>query len=307
MELCPALLTLEALDKNEFVSQEGEFYNEKMRALVAKMKERSLRLGIVASMILPLTTGYAVAEQLSFQPRVSLGYQSYTFDLPDTDLLKVETDYLLGGLGLSVQGGRFFVDLYGQTNLTKAEDTEANTGGINNVDLQSEVDRYELNLTLGYAATQQISLFVGLKYANNKVKSDFVSDDAALDATLGNSFFDVEVEYLGPFVGASLAIPVADAGAFALSGSTAYLFGETKVDSEVLGGATVDLTIDGEALGFNLGAAWIGSLASLMPSLPGLGYTVGVDYSTYQFENDGGTEQFSEDTLRGKIDLKYSF
>jgi len=257
--------------------------------------------------MVPLFAGGAIAQELIFQPRVSLGYQSYSFDIAGDDSLDVETDYLLGGLGLSVQRGRFFVDLYGQTNLTEAEDDEENFAGAAGIDRSSKVDRYELNATLGYAVTPNISVFGGVKYASNEIKSDFDSDDALIDALLGDSFFDVDVEYLGPFFGASYALPIADVGALALSASGAYLSGDTTVDAEIAGQVIADdQDIDGTAIGFNFGAAWIGSLAPLSPSLAKLGYVVGLDYSEYDFE-DGNTDEFSEETLRFKVDVKYNF
>lgn len=257
---------------------------------------------MAAPAVLILSTGLAGAVDLSFQPRASLGYQSYTFDVAGSNF-EVDTDYVLGGLGLTVQGGRFFVDLYGQTNLTDAEYDDEDILDTNGLNQDSEVDRYEVNLTLGYAVTPNISVFGGLKYAENEINSDLDSD--LVD--IGDSFFDIDVEYLGPFVGASLAVPVANAGALAFSGSTAYLFGEATIDAEVAGNVIADnQEVDGEAIGFNLGVAWIGGLEALSPSLSGLGYTVGIDYSTYDFE-DGDTDEFSEETLRGKVDLKYTF
>lgn len=257
---------------------------------------------------MPLFAGGAIAQELIFQPRVSLGYQAYDFTLDggDVDDLEVETDYILGGLGLTVQRGRFFVDLYGQTNLTEAEDDVEDFGGIDDIDLSSEVDRYELNATLGYAITPNISAFGGLKYASNEIKSDFESDDAAIDDLLDGSFFDVDVEYFGPFAGASYALPIADVGALALSASVAYLNGETKFETQIVDNAA-EQDVDGNAIGFNFGAAWIGSLAPLSPSLAKLGYTVGLDYSEYDFEDDDDLNDFSEETLRFKVDVKYNF
>jgi hypothetical protein len=254
-----------------------------------------------------LSATNGVAQELVFQPRVSLGYQTYEFDIAGNDDFDIETDYILGGLGLSVQRGRFFVDLYGQTNLSEAEDSAEDLGGNAGLNRDSEVDRFELNATLGYAVTDQFSAFGGLKYAANELRSDINSDDPAVDANLGDSFFDVDVEYFGPFIGASFAIPVEGVGAIALSASGAYLAGETTIDAEVAGDVIADnVDIDGNAFGFNFGAAWIGSFAPLSPNLANLGYTIGIDYSEYDFEDDG-TDQFSEETLRTKVDIKVNF
>ena len=156
--------------------------------------------GCVLGATLPFLVTNVVAQDLVIQPRVSLGYQTYDFNIEGNDDFDIETDYILGGLGLSVQRGRFFVDLYGQTNLTDAEDDVDNFGGLAGVNRDSEVDRYELNATLGYAVTNQISTFGGLKYASNEVKSDINSNDPVVDAGLGDSFFDIDVEYIGSFI-----------------------------------------------------------------------------------------------------------
>ena len=94
------------------------------------------------------------------------------FDIAGDDDFDVDTDYILGGLGLSVQKGRFFVDLYGQTNLSDAEDDVDNFADLDGITRESQVDRYELNATLGYAITDQVSVFSGLKYATNEVNSN---------------------------------------------------------------------------------------------------------------------------------------
>lgn len=254
--------------------------------------------GCVLGATLPFLVTNVVAQELVVQPRVSLGYQTYDFNIEGNDDFDIETDYILGGLGLSVQRGRFFVDLYGQTNLTDAEDDVDNFLGLAGVRRESEVDRYELNATLGYAVTPQISTFGGLKYASNDINSDIIG--------IGDSFLDIDVEYIGPFIGASYALPVEGFGALALSASGAYLWGDTQLESQLDGEVFANLDIDGNAIGFNFGAAWIGSLAPLAPTLANLGYTIGIDYSQYDFEDDGNDE-FSEETLRTKVDIKYNF
>ena len=254
---------------------------------------------------MPVFAGGAVAQELSFQPRVSLGYQAYSFDLSDDDdVFDFEGDYFLGGLGLTVQRGRFFVDLYGQTNLTEAEDDEDDVVFLDVLtDRESTANRNEFNATLGYAVTQAVSVFGGLKYANNDVENDFI------DINNDRITVDFEMEYFGPFAGASYAIPVADVGAIAVSGSVAYLDGDVTFDVGLDVGdesSSASADVDGAAIGANLGAAWIGSLAPLSPNLAKFGYTAGLDYSYYQFEDDGD-EAFTEETLRFKVDLKYNF
>lgn len=269
------------------------------------MLRRGAFWGCLVGATLPFLVTNVVAQELVIQPRVSLGYQTYDFNIEGNDDFDIETDYILGGLGLSIQRGRFFVDLYGQTNLSEADDDVEDFLDLEGVNRESEVDRYELNATLGYAITPQISGFGGLKYASNDIKTDINSDDPDIVEVLGDSFADIDVEYIGPFIGASYALPIEGYGALAFSASGAYLWGEAKLDSEVAGDA-IAVDVDGNALGFNFGAAWIGSFAPLTPALSNLGYTIGVDYSQYDFD-DGDVDEFSEETLRTKVDIKYNF
>jgi hypothetical protein len=255
--------------------------------------------------------GIAQAQELSIQPRVSLGYQSYSFELSDQDneLFNSDVSYLFGGLGVSAQVGRFFVDLYGQTNLTEAEDDSDFLGVATRTD---KVDRYEVNLTAGYAITSQFSAFTGVKYANTKINEDI--EDDATGGDLLDADNKLEMDYYGPFLGASYAIPVQPLyGSIVLNGSVAYLFGNVALDSTIVDNVNAVVTEivadnDGEAVGANIGIAWAAGFGSLLPGLEPLSYTVGVDYSTYTFEEDGSSgDLFEEETLRGRVDLKYRF
>lgn len=277
------------------------------------MKHRHVAVGFVAIAACPLAASFAVAQDttndprvaipvstspakrrgITIEPRATIGYQYYEFDVAENSDVDVKTDYAIGGLGLSGQYGRFFADLYGQTNITDAEDSESLNNGLQR---DSDVNRYEINLTAGFAITPMIAAFGGLKYARSKVDSDFSND----------AVFDVDVEYFGPFLGGAFSLPVADLGALSLSGSVAYLDGEIVVDAENAVQVINGLEIDGRAIGYNIGLNWVGGLGPFLPALSGVGYSVGVDYSAYRFE-DNGNEEFSEKTVRGKFDLKYRF
>ena len=258
-------------------------------------------------------SGIAHAQELSVQPRVSLGYQSYTFDLAleDNELFESDVTYLFGGLGASVQVGRFFVDLYGQTNLTEGED-DSDFADLGVATREDTVNRYEVNLTAGYAITNQLSAFTGLKYANTEIDEDIFDNDTNGD--LLNADNKLEMNYYGPFAGASYAIPVQPLyGSIVLTGSVAYLLGNVDFESVVVDNVNavvteVEADDDGTSIGYNVGVAWAGGLGSLVPGLEPFSYTLGVDYSKYEFElEDDNEDFFDEETLRGRVDLKYRF
>ena len=198
---------------------------------------------------------------LSFTPRASIGYLSYNADQLGTDF---NFDYIFGGLGLSAQYGRFFVDLYGQTDLKEFDEED------NNADFGD--GRKELNLTAGYGVTSNITLFGGYKYAD----TDFI-----------------DLQYGGPFLGASFSIPVFELGAIGLNGAVAYLE-EFNTEGE---------DFDTTSVGVNGGVSWASNLAWL---LPGLGYGLNFDYSYYEFDDSGDTI-LTEKIFRTRLDLKYTF
>jgi hypothetical protein len=239
---------------------------------------------------------------------VSIGYQYYEFDLDVNNAVDVDTDYVFGGLGVTAQIGKFFVDLYGQTNLTDAEFNEDDFAVVGNaaVERDATIDRNELNLTAGYAFTPMITAFGGLKYAKNDIDQEFNSDNALVDSIVANDFVKFENEYIGPFLGAAFSMPVANLGSVSLSGSLAYLDGESTLDLAFQGLVADNASIDGTALGYNVGATWSGQFAAFAPSLSNLGYSAGLDYSSYDFEDDGD-DVYAERTLRVRADLKYRF
>lgn len=264
--------------------------------------------GFFATASLLLIAFPVTAQGLSVQPRATIGYEYYEFDGEDDGTsnqlgdFDFDADYLIGGLGLTVQFGRFFADLYGQKNLSDAEYEEDNFTDVAGLDYDAEVERFNINLALGYAITPSISVIGGVKYASSEIEGDQVLNNVDI-----GDFFNVDVEYVGPYFGGAYALPIADLGYVVLNGSIAYLFGETIVDVQAAGLVIADnLTIDGEAVGANFGVAWSGNLSPLSPALSRLGYTVGVDYSAYEFTDDG-VDEFSEETIRGKFDLKIRF
>ena len=65
--------------------------------------------------------------------------------------------------------------------------------------------------------------------------------------------------------------------------------------------------IDGTAIGANVGAAWVGSLAPLSPNLAKLRLYRWVSITQTINLKMTAMKLFSEETLRFKVDLKYNF
>lgn len=274
------------------------------------MKRCRFNVGIIALTLFFSINSSVSAQGLSIQPRATIGYQYYEFDGEEDGVgnaigdIDYKTDYLLGGLGATVQYNRFFADFYGQTNLSDANDNVDDLSGIDGLDSAAEIDRYELNLALGYAIIPKLTVSGGVKYARTKIDSDL---SGAIDgvAVEDGSTLDLDVEYVGPFFGAAFALPVADLGSAVFSGSVAYLFGNAEADLLLNGDASA-VDVNGESIGANIGLAWAGGLGPLSSALSGVGYSFGIDYSAYEFKDDG-VDEFKEKTVRGRFDLKYRF
>ena len=240
---------------------------------------------LLAAAAIPALVSSAIAAEFTIQPRISTGYQSYEYNAGNNSDVNTKVNYLFGGLGVTGQVGKFFIDLYGQTNLTEGEDDDPNAGGGR----ESDVNRNELNLTGGFAFNQHITAFGGLKYANIESDNDFDNGVS----------IDLETNYFGPFGGLALSHPILDLGSLTLTGSLAYLDGEETIENSNIVG---DIDNEGNAFGYALGLGWSGRFGSLIPAL---GYGVGLDYSAYDF--DGEIDDFDEKTLRARADLKYRF
>ncbi len=189
-------------------------------------------------------SSYSVnAAGISFTPRVSTGYLAYRSEVLGTN---VNFDYIFGGLGLTAQYGRFFADLYGQTDLVELGEGDANA--------DFGKGRQELNFTAGYGLTPNISLFGGYKYA----ETDFLS-----------------LEYGGPFFGGSFSVPVFDAGALSFNAAVAYLQ-EFQTSGE---------QFDTTSVGLNGGVSWSSDLNWLLLGL-GYGLSLDYSGYTFEDDGD---------------------
>jgi len=227
--------------------------NDEIYKLVRNsMKHSRMMGGLLIATFVPVFASSALAAEFEVQPRASIGYQYWEYNRDSaTSDINTEADYVFGGLGVTGQINQFFLDLYGQTNLTKGDGDDPNVGSGR----ETDVSRRELNLTGGYAFNGYITAFGGLKYAEIEIENEFNSG-----ATI-----DVDTSYFGPFAGVSLSYPISDIGAVSLSGSLAYLDGEEQIDNS---GIAEPSDNDGSSIGYNLGLTWSGNFSPLTASLP---------------------------------------
>lgn len=201
------------------------------------------------------------AQAVTFQPRLSGGYQDYDISFEDVtssdgaggisyrDGFEIGDRVTFIGAGLTVSEGRFFVDVSAQRSQTGRDTTfqfqgiadgseDGTTGGNGagqNHSLRAKFDRDEYNGTIGFAVTPDFSLYAGYKRATVDLRNTLSPSWATLDEApddldvlfVGDRVIDFS--YKGAFVGATYSIPVASwGGAFSIQSSVAFLDGRFK-------------------------------------------------------------------------------
>jgi hypothetical protein len=303
----------------------------------------SIRSGLLATTVFVATTSLAQAEVWTIQPRLSGGVQDYELSFADVtfpnanggitfrDGFTVSDNISFVGGGVTVSRGRFFADLAGQWSGTGEDQTfifQGTQGTIsNNVghshSLDATFDREEFNLSLGWAVSQQLSVYAGFKRAAldmTQARLPVTSPPAVYGDVLQVGNYLMDFSYQGAFAGATFSVPVKSWGAFAIQTSVARLNAKFKqrFDGLVviylppLGAQAVDPSYitdetSGRSTGFNVGVSWTGNFGS-SGILERFSYTLGLDRSTYEFAAANSTTgDFDETNTRARLDLRYRF
>ena len=302
------------------------------------MRGDATRVVVMALFTLGAVHSHAVTWSVS--PRVSFGVQDYTHRLEDrlaptsgssfqfADGFETRDDLGFHGFGIGINADKVFVDVSGQWSAQGEEQQSQFQGVAGGLEfaagigithqLSSEFERKEFNVSVGYRITPTVSAYIGYKNAT----ADFVhalrpSDVGFFGAVKLTGDKVVENTYDGPFVGATYAIPVpAWGGAFAFQAAVVNL--DMTDESRFLGTAEAQVgpttfvpldssafssSIDGDAVGINVGFSWTGGFRWVDRSFTRLTYTIGIDHSEYEFE--AGDSEFEEKNTRLRLDLRY--
>lgn len=287
------------------------------------------------------------AHAVEITPRVGAGLQDYKIDFADVtaanpdgslyfrDGFKIGDHVSFVGGGLTVSGGRWFVDVSGQKSQTghdatdQFEGTATGSGFAGGVghdhDLAATFDRKEYNATLGWGFTPELSVYVGYKRSTVDL-SNTLTPVLAPAPTFGDVLFlgnrVIDFKYDGAFIGASYSLPVSKLrGAFGVQSSLAFLNGTftERFDGSVyladptyfptflrpLDPSFINGRIKGKSRGLNVGVSWTGMFS---PRVSRLTYTLGVDRSEYQFDTSQSTTgNFEERNTRARLELRYRF
>ncbi len=300
---------------------------------------------ILAGLYLTTLAAPALAGPADFgiRPRVETGLLLYQLQEDDYNYIaNTATDYeenriqgidisstmITLGTGVTVFVSRFFADLSLQKALNGDDSFsrdqyyyyENNTLGFEEYqgdgDGTADFDRLETSLSLGYAITNNLAVFIGYKRAETDftMRIDYdvrESINSFVETYSVINRLNVTHTYKGPFTGASYAWPVNRGllrGSLAANIALAFLSGDldaTENWSDDYGSQYQPnpLTFSGDTLGFTLGAKWTGTTG-----LDRLTYSVGMHYYRYNFEADNSDQSdITETALSIRGGLGYSF
>lgn len=225
-----------------------------------------------------------LAEDVSFTGRVVTGVGDYSLSIPGASApiqgflfpgaeFKVNAPTL--GVGFSIAKGRFYGDLFYSKFFEQSDDLNFPQFGYRE---EFDGDRNELAFSVGYAITDNLSVYVGYKRGKTVV-----------DGALGSSSRFKEDGY---FIGASYGWVIAEKGVLALNLAIADLDGDIDYDG---GPLPIVLDASSQARGLTYGISWRSQISG------GLGYVISVDHYDYNFD-DLRDKRFGE--LSGEIEEK---
>jgi len=281
------------------------------------------------------------ALDLMIEPRFQAGIMDYEFEqkpisinygeFTDTDHgFKIVGVMPFVGGGVTLFSNRFFFDLYVQkafsgsdsaTNPLEYEEFDKELGiPVLNTIINSDFDREEFSVSVGYAVGRQWALFGGYRIAKTSFDNNIAfSEDGAVDNTPVNiavrGNIDSNFKQDGYFLGSAYAFNITEHSVVTLNTALAVLDGEFDSRGTLLLSASIDgepvegfepeeagYDFDGNTIGLNLGVALKGRIVEK------LGYTLGVNGYSYDFDaKEKDVVDLSESVLRFSAGLSYQF
>jgi hypothetical protein len=215
-------------------------------------------------------SSFAIADELSFTPRLTTGYGNYSLETPSplpglVPSQKFKFNGALIGAGGTLSWNRLYLDAYGQISPNVSDDL--NFSALNYSE-KFDGDVKEYSVAAGVAVTDNFSIYVGYKY--NKLD------------TSGNRGSKSTFKADGYFLGASYGWLIRDLGILALNFAVADLDGDIHFQAPSLsveGVPQIDFDQTSNAQGLSYGVSWRSSINK------NWGYSVAFDGYQYKFDD----------------------
>jgi len=310
------------------------------------MSQRNINRLFVHSILLCFTLLPAIgnALDLTLEPRIQAGVMDYQFeqksavDTTDPELkvndhgFKIVTVMPFIGAGATLFVGRFFLDFYVQKALSGSDrasnplDFEGEDFAFTlNTVVDSELERDEYSVSIGYALGRQWALFGGYRKSTTSFSDDLAFDEKLPGvAVTGSGKREVDFKQDGLFFGGVYVLPIGNYSGLSFSAALANFDGEYDSRGDLTMNILAEgedvpdkntyptgILFDGDTLGLNLGVSWRGRVVE------NLNYTLGIDGYSYDFDakkvqklTDGTSSvaaDLSESVLRFSAGLSYQF
>lgn len=314
------------------------------------MKTSSSVFALAVSSTALFASSWVSAQEWSFQPRVNVGVMNYEFNQEDAIRISasialdgsgapaVTVESLKGvkrsanlpyiGVGGTISYDKLFLDLYGFKTGTGedngiSQSSTTNVTWLNNsftsyLDIKdnSEIDREEYSISLGYNLVDSLILFAGYKKSktefNDKIPyyefSGFLNGKPVSYIT-SNGILNIDLDQKGPFIGAAYGWNIMDKGILSINAALGFFDGDVKQFGRInipnvqenLPYTDRAFIVKGDVVGLTTGINWRGSITD------NLAYSLALSGYSYNYEGKNGGGDFSESVLNFSAGLAYRF
>lgn len=207
---------------------------------------------------------------------------------------RLESVLPFAGGGITIFENQFFFDLYLQKAFSGSDETaifyedDSGSSSTRNRKINSDFERDEFSVSVGYAVGNQGALFIG--YRRSKI--NFIDTFTYTKITDNNPNYtengirDTDFKQSGYFLGGAYLLPIGEHTAITLNAAVAFLDGEFDYRVHSVEASSIDgpvkqddsaTNLGGDTAGLNLGIAWKGRM------FESVDYTLGLDGYSYDF------------------------
>ncbi len=232
-------------------------------------------LSVIAATFLA-TSSYAGATHML---QAGVGYSNYSYNTGDQMSEAMDDfSYAVVDLGYSVGWESIYININALLPITNGEDSALiNVPGVGNVNIDTELERSQYSLNIGYRLGSRFAIFVGTNYA-----------DSTVDMKVFGMSDSISLEETGYHLGmAGTLFSVGEAGA--VTAKVAISQGELKYD----GGSD-------DSIGYLYGIGWIGFISN------NVNYYINLDGYSYTYEPDNAAN-YESTSMTAKAGVGYTF